>query len=180
MVGHAIIARTWARYEPAELFCVWICGFTSWMCKHHLGEVVHCSSLSQRSNDAWGPVQLLLQVAGMSRACSGGSALCEVIQVCMRGLFFWVEKLSQLSETIKPTLQQPNEQGPVVDMGRYAHQWRRACCMALFPARTSNGEICCTRRLPHWHRPQEAGLRHFILHVTTCACPKRNRGKSSS
>jgi hypothetical protein len=67
----------------------------------------------------------------------------------MRALFFGVEKLSQLSETIKPTLQQPNAQGPVVDMGRYALQWLRACCMALFPARTSNGEICTTRRLPH-------------------------------
>jgi len=65
------------------------CGFTSWMSKHHLGEVVHCSSLSQRSNDVWGPVQLLLQVAGMSRgtrACSGLSwwfSTLQVVQVCM-------------------------------------------------------------------------------------------------
>ncbi len=54
------------------------------MSKHHLGEIVHCSSLSQRSkfNDVWGPVQLLL-VAGVSRvtwACSGlSSALCKVM-----------------------------------------------------------------------------------------------------
>jgi hypothetical protein len=159
------------------------CGFTSWMSKHHLGEVVHCSSLSQRSNDVWGPVQLLLQVAGVSRgtrACSGlwwWFSTLRGYTGLHAGTFVWVEKLSQLSETIKPTLQQPNEQGPVVDMGRYAHQWPRACCMALFPARTSNAEICSARRLPHWHRPQKAGLRHFTLHVTRCDCYQHNRVK---
>jgi hypothetical protein len=140
-------------------------------------------SLTQRSNDAWGPVQLLLRVRACTEAhehvlaCGRGSVLCDVKQVCLRARIVWVEKMYQLSEIIKPTLQQPNEQGPVADMGRYAHQWLQLAVWHCFWHGPQTDEFCRARRLARRLQPQEASLRHLTLHMTTCACHTHNRAR---
>ena len=121
---------------------------------------------------------MLLQVAGVSR----GTRACS-------GLSWWFSTLRGYTGLhaggLKSCLSCPRPSSRhCSNLTNKARWWIWAGMLTSgrehavwFPARTSNGEICCARRLPHWHRPQRAGLRHVTLHVTTCACHKPSKVK---